>query len=80
MRTPSQIELNYLPVRGGGPDMLHTHDFKPSALERENCGGCAQLANDFAWIRFYDSMEGKREGCLTQEEFVSWLLKNRDVA
>ena len=56
------VELDYLPTREGGIDQLHTHlSFKPSADERESCGACAQLENDFTWLRFNEAMAG-REG------------------
>lgn len=58
----TQPELNYLPNREGGPDQLHTHlTFRPSAEQRESCGACSQLENDFTWLRFHDAMAG-REG------------------
>ncbi len=57
MSTLKPVELNYFPTREGGPDQLHNHlSFKPSADVREACGACAQLENDFAWLRFNDAM------------------------
>jgi hypothetical protein len=53
------IELEYRPLRNGGEDQLHNHlSFKPSNDEREACGACAQLANDFTWLRFNDAIAG----------------------
>jgi len=44
------VELDALPVRASGPDALHDH--LKIGFGSENCAGCAQLLNDFAWMRF----------------------------
>lgn len=57
LKTP---ELSYRPTREGGEDQLHSHmTFNPSAIERESCGACAQLANDFTWAIFNDATAGE---------------------
>lgn len=59
MTTLKTPELSYRPVRNGGEDQLHNHlSFKPSTDEREACGACAQLANDFTWAAFNDAIAG----------------------
>lgn len=56
LKTP---EVSYRPTREGGEDQLHNHlSFKPSNDERQACGACAQLANDFTWLRFNDAIAG----------------------
>lgn len=51
LKTP---ELDALPVRDGGVDAMHDH---LSLGYSENCGGCAQLTNDFTWARFHDAVD-----------------------
>jgi hypothetical protein len=71
------IELDYLPTRASGQDELHTHTtFKPSAVERESCAACAQLANDFAWLRFRDAVAGRETEFGTVEEAVLYAEEN----
>lgn len=53
-RTLKAPELDALPVRDGGPDMVHDH---LSLGYDENCGACAQLKNDFTWARFHDAVD-----------------------
>jgi hypothetical protein len=74
----SEPELNYLPTREGGIDQVHTHLFRPTTDERESCGACAQLANDFVWLRFNDAMAGRASEFSTVEEAVADGLANMD--
>lgn len=77
MTTQKTIELDYFPTRQGGPDQLHTHlTFQPSALERESCGACAQLENDFAWLRFNDAMAGRASEFGTVEDAMKYAVVN----
>lgn len=72
------IELSYRPTRNGGEDQLHTHlSFKPSAIERESCGACAQLANDFAWAAFNDAT--RDIDLPTVEDAVREALQEREL-
>lgn len=70
-------QLDYLPTRDGGADQLHTHGWgSQPATVRENCGGCAQLANDFAWLRFNDAMVDRRSEFGTIEEALAYAEAN----
>ncbi len=46
-------ELDALPVRGGGVDLVHDH---LSFGFSEDCGACAQVKNDLTWGRFHDAV------------------------
>lgn len=73
-------QLDYLPTRDGGEDQLHNHGFAPiSAVTRENCAGCAQLANDFAWLRFHDGVADHREEFGTVQEALAYAEANMDA-
>lgn len=69
--TKSQPELNYFPTRDGGPDQMHSHLFAPTIEQRESCGACAQLENDFTWLRFHDAMAGREGEFGTVEEAIA---------
>lgn len=69
--------LDYLPTRNGQEDQLHNHGFAPiSAETRENCGGCAQLSNDFMWLRFNDSVADSRDEYGTVEDAMKYAVEN----
>lgn len=70
-------ELDYFPLRDGGPDMLHTHDLRASSVERENCPACAQLENDFHWLRLNDALKGREAEFATREEFLAAYFAER---
>lgn len=73
------IELDYFPTRQGGEDQLHNHlTFSPSEDVRESCGACAQLANDFAWLRFNDAMRGREAEFGTVEDAMKYAVVNVD--
>lgn len=73
-------QLDYLPTRDGGADQLHTHGYVPlTPAVRENCGGCAQLANDFAWLRFHDAVADRRSEFGTVEEALAYAEANMDA-
>lgn len=76
-RTLKPIELDYLPTRASGQDELHTHiSFRPSAVEKESCAACAQLKNDFAWLRFSDAVAGREGEFGTVEEALSYATED----
>ncbi len=78
MKTP---ELNYLPTRNGGEDALHNHlTFTPSPEQKESCAACAQLANDFTWLRFNDAMAGREDEFPTVAEAMAEVLRDRLAA
>lgn len=71
-------ELSYRPTREGGKDQLHSHlTFNPSAIERESCGACAQLENDFTWARFHDAT--KDVVMPAREDVVRQVLSEREL-
>jgi hypothetical protein len=71
------IELDYFPIREGGIDQLYSHlSYRPSADERENCGACAQLENDFTWLRFNDAMAGRAHEFGTREDAMKYAVVN----
>ena len=73
-------ELDYLPTRNGGEDQLHTHlTFKPSASMKESCGACAQLSNDFVWLRFNDAMANRERDFGTVETAIEYAKENIDT-
>jgi hypothetical protein len=77
MTTPKIPELDYFPTRQGGPDQLHTHlSQSPTGLERESCGACAQLENDFAWLRFNDAMAERAPEFGTVEDAMKYAVVN----
>jgi hypothetical protein len=77
MTTQKTIELDYFPVRQGGIDELHSHlSPNPTGLERESCGACAQLDNDFAWLRFNDAMAGRESEFGTVEDAMKYAVVN----
>lgn len=77
MTTKKPVELDYLPTRNGGEDQIHTHlSFRPTAEQRESCGACAQLANDFAWLRFNDGVADHRDEFGTVEEAMEYAREN----
>jgi hypothetical protein len=79
-RTLKPIELDYLPTRASGQDELHTHiTFRPSAVEKESCAACAQLANDFAWLRFSDAVAGREAEFGTVEEALEYAQENIEL-
>jgi len=74
IKTP---ELDYFPTRNGGEDQLHNHlSFRPSADVRESCGACAQLENDFTWLRFNDAMAGREHEFGTVEDAMKYAVVN----
>lgn len=77
MTMPKPVELDYLPVRNGGEDQLHTHlSFRPSAEQRESCGACAQLENDFSWMRLNDALAGREREFGTVEDAMRYAVSN----
>lgn len=65
-------QLNYLPARDGGEDQLHTHtDFNPSSSIKESCGACAQLENDFRWLRLHDAVADRIGEFADREEVLA---------
>lgn len=77
MTTQKPIELDYFPTRNGGPDQSHTHlSFRPSAEQRESCGACAQLENDFTWLRFNDAMADRASEFGTVAEALAYAAEN----
>lgn len=73
------IELDYLPTRNGGEDQIHNHTtFKPSDDTRESCGACAQLANDFAWLRYHDAIAGTEGNYGTLEDAMAYAVVNAE--
>lgn len=65
-------QLDYLPVRDGGEDLPHTHGFNPTESIKESCGACAQLENDFRWLRFNDAVAGRAGEFSTREEVLDY--------
>ncbi len=79
-RYTKPVELDYLPTRDGGEDLLHNHGIGPILdVTRENCPACAQLANDFAWIGFHDSVAASRDEFGTVEEAMAYAAENMDA-
>ncbi len=79
-RQMKTVELDYLPTRDGGQDQLHNHTtFNPSPVTREACGACAQLDNDFAWMRFHDAVAERRDTFGTVEEAMKYAAENIDA-
>lgn len=72
------VELDYLPIRNGGPDQLHTHLFAPTTEEKESCGACAQLAMDFMWIGFNDAVAGREAEFGTVENAMKYAVVNAE--
>ena len=71
MTTRLAPQLNYLPTRNGGEDQLHTHGFNPSEETKKSCGACAQLANDFVWLRFNDAVAAHRDEFRSRDDVVA---------
>lgn len=81
MRNYSAPELDYLPTREGGEDQLHNHlsiGF-PTGIRGESCGACAQLKNDFAWLRFHDAMAGREGEFGSLQDAMTYARENVDA-
>ncbi len=72
MTTRLAPQLDYLPTRQGGKDRLHDHDgFNPVIETRESCAACAQLENDFSWLRFHDAVAGRESDFRSRDEVMA---------